>query len=272
LIIFRQPCVNLFSRRRLAADRNAQTAHVTDNQRAKWTLRSTTLRHKISHWIDVQHMYIPSLAVYRQNMVDSLPEDHEETPTYEIPLILPSAIPARVSCDARLFEIEFHLRLAQCNDSLDDLRDALCLRSYVLIDKRRFQTGVSANTKSQGIVNRAQRKVNMAAEKYRMGRAALARLSQKLQKTGWEQLLPELRPQDVRALSDEEAVRERELRKKKAGRGIDSGADPTSAVSEGHRNVSWIWRQMGGLNEAEMDTEQRLHESTYSASYNFIRC
>ncbi|KAF9543190.1 hypothetical protein CPC08DRAFT_649965 [Agrocybe pediades] len=205
----------------------------TDHAKARWTLRANALTRKIANWIDVQHLYAPGLQIHRQSLAANAPEREEEIPAYEIELFLPSRIPRHISYSTTLADIEFQLRYAQCSDALDDLRSALCLRAYVILDKARFQVqrGRRANTRSQGIVDRVQERVAAAAERYRKGREALVSLSGFLGKVGWERDMLELKPEDVRP----------------------------DLVSEGHRSVSWIWRQMGG--DLDMDTEFRLHES-----------
>ncbi|KAF9553123.1 hypothetical protein CPC08DRAFT_646024 [Agrocybe pediades] len=215
-----------------------ELAH-TDNARAKWTLRSNTLRRKISNWIDVQHLYIPGLQIHRQALANRIRVKEEEEASSDIPLFLPSQIPAIVSCDRRLSDIEFQLRYAQCMDALDDLRNGLCMRAYVALDKARFQVqrGRRAVTRSQGIIDRVQAKVAAAAERYRKGREALVALSERLERVGWRRDLPELNPED------------------------EFGYSVADLISEGHRSVSWIWRQMGGDLDVESDTHVRLHES-----------
>ncbi|KAF9472585.1 hypothetical protein BDN70DRAFT_909114 [Pholiota conissans] len=222
--------------RRLFQDLNEMTVHATDDQKAKWKLRANTLRRKITSWMEVQQMYIPGLYLFRLRASESSDEDREETPVYEIPLCLPSSIIDRTSCDIRLLMLEWDLRYAQCMDSLDELRDSLCLRAYVLIDKKRFQRGQRANTRSQGIVNRIQAKINRAAIQYRTARSAIESLAKPLGKVGWDTHLLVLKDNDVRSLSAEE-----------------------TSTSEGRRNISWIWVHMVGKGSQEPD--DRLHES-----------
>ncbi|KAF9541213.1 hypothetical protein CPC08DRAFT_756183 [Agrocybe pediades] len=198
----------------------------TDHAKAQWTLRSNALRRKIANWIDVQHLYIPGLQIHRTTLAAAQKDKTEETASYDIELFLPSRIPSRAR-----FQV---------------------------------QRGRHTNTRSQGIVDRMQAKVANAAECYRKGREALVSLSDLLGKVGWERDLLELKPEDVRPLSDDEAVREKQRRKdkKKEPKSVVSsefGYNVTALVSEGHRTVSWIWRQSGG--DVDASTDFRLHES-----------
>ncbi|KAF9549677.1 hypothetical protein CPC08DRAFT_769036 [Agrocybe pediades] len=237
----------------------------TDHAKAQWTLRSNTLRRKINNWIEIQHLYIPGLVIHRQKLAVAARENGIDIPSYDINLFLPSEIPPSVACDGRLADIEFQLRYAQCTEALDDLRNALCLRAYVILDKARFQVqrGRRAVTRSQGVIDRVQAKVDDASETYRRGREALVNLAKGLGRFGWERDLQELKPEDVRPLSDDEAAREKQRRKEKRQPqsvvAEEFGYDVTGLISEGHRTVSWIWRQMGG--QIDMNTGERLHES-----------
>ncbi|PPQ96620.1 hypothetical protein CVT26_010684 [Gymnopilus dilepis] len=231
--------------RRLAVDQELLGLHATDDQKTKITLRSNTLRRKIEAWIEVQHMYIPSLRVIRSRTAEERSNPELPSPQ-ETPLLLPSAIPNNTPCDIRLRQIEFRLRQAQCNDALDDLRDALCLRSFVLIDKSRFQRGQRQNTRSQGIVDRIQAKVKAACNRYRAARNAIATLASFLQQVGWEDTFPALKDEDVRPLTPDDGP---------LGKGKPKGG----TRSEGRRNLTWIWTRIG--DSLEFKEDARLDES-----------
>ncbi|PPQ76066.1 hypothetical protein CVT26_004585 [Gymnopilus dilepis] len=229
--------------RKLAVDQELLGIHATDDQKTKITLRSNALQRKVDAWIEIEHMYIPSLRVLRSKAAESK-ENLTPLPAHEVPLLLPSALSPTMPCDVRLRQIEWRLRLAQCTDALDDLRDGLCLRSFVLIDKSRFQRGQRQNTRSQGIVDRIQAKVKAAANRYRTARAAISKLAVILQQVGWEGTIRALKDEDIRPLTPEDS---------------HQGKGKTSAPSEGRRTLSWIWTQMG--NSMEFKEDERLDES-----------
>ncbi|KAF9555177.1 hypothetical protein CPC08DRAFT_737454 [Agrocybe pediades] len=181
--------------RRLATEFKDLGPRPTAKEKTKWILKSNTLRRKISNWINVQHMYVPNLQVYRQHLASTRSNVQDLPPAYTVNLFLPSSIPDSVTCDPRLCDIEFRL-------------------VFVLIGKSQFQRGQVANTRSQSIVNRVTDKVNLAAEKYRTSHLALVLLGEKLGKVRWERHLAELRQEDVRVLTDEEIVQERRVRAK----------------------------------------------------------
>ncbi|KAF8871631.1 hypothetical protein BD779DRAFT_1453711, partial [Infundibulicybe gibba] len=201
--------------------------------------RSNVLRRKVLAWIVVQHLYIPGLSMVRQQTPDDLPGHHDER-FKVIDLYLPSSVPSHVLCDRRLPEIEWQLRQAQANDALDELRNALRLRSYLYIDKDRFQRGQNANTRSNTIIHRIEVRVSIAAAKYRRARLALLDLGRVLSKLGVDTSFPELRKKDIRGLSDPDDYL--------ASRG----------PSEGRRTLSWIWCHLG---DTSGDAEDRgLHD------------
>lgn len=132
--------------------------------------------------------------------------------------------------------MEWDLRFAQANDALEDLRSALRLRSYLFIDKDRFQRGQRANTRSQTLISRTQAKVSASAEKYNVARQAMISLNRILCKVGWQRSFPELRSGDIRGLKE---------------------SQETGAVrpSEGHRTLSWIWTRLGDGSTATEDED-----------------
>ncbi|KAF8191381.1 hypothetical protein BJ912DRAFT_836073, partial [Pholiota molesta] len=121
-----------------------------------------------------------------------------------------------------LLNIEWKLRQAQASDALDDLRESLRLRSYVLIDKAWFQ-----------------RKVKAAANRYQVARLALTGLAPRLGVQGWERLVPELKNNDIRPAESDDLEKDKKKRRKRPG-GVEK-----DVPSEGNRMLSWIWRHAG---------------------------
>lgn len=209
--------------------------HATDKQKTKAQTQANTLRRKVTSWIEVQHLYIPGLSAIRSHDAEyQSPDQTADDAAHDIKLYLPSSIPSRVPCDNRLRQIEWELRMAQATDGLADLRDALRMRSYLYIDKDRFQRGQRQNTRARGIISRAELKINAAASKYRAARKALQGLSRVGQ---WEHTFPILLVTDIRSLTDAEANAPR-------------GTRP-DRPSEGRRTISWIWTRLGEVEQAD---------------------
>jgi hypothetical protein len=123
---------------------------------------------------------MPGLHLIRQK---ECPSDESESPASQTDLYLPSSVLASqlgVTCDDRLLHIELELRRAQADDGLQELWDALRLRSHVLQDKGRFQSGQVRSTRAQTRLKNMNDKVNAAATKYRVARDAITYLAKAL--------------------------------------------------------------------------------------------
>ena len=203
-------------------------------------------------------MYVPSLRVFRNRSSEVAQDDAKEAPPEKILLYLPSSLPNSVEYDRRLLEIEWKLRHAQCTDALDDLRDSIRLRSYIYIDKRRFQRGQKANTCSRSILMRCDEKVTAAADRYRAGRGALLNLSPLLDKVGWQSALRVLLHEDTLGMSIDSEDTRNKKRKRSSNR-----------PSEGHRTVSWIWMGMSPTAPGSA-IDEGLHDSMYSPFFDCI--
>ena len=212
-------------------------------------LRCSTLHRKIDSWIAIQHMYIPALRLAR-TLDDDAQQDRSEVAVSCIPLHLPSSLISSISCDSRLLIIEWKLRSAQASDALDDLREALRIRSYLLIDKQRFKRGQIANTRSNNTIARCQTKVQTAVARYRAARLAFCALSRRLHvDDDWKTKFPKLKDQDIRGMAAEE---DDSTSAKKKRRKLPGGKDKVIA-SEGYNKLSWIWTHSGAGEQADGD-------------------
>jgi len=230
--------------------------HATDIQTTKWTNDSTNLMRKIRSFIQMEHLYIPSLILAREKEAENTPDDQE---VYEIPLMLPSSLSPRTHCDPHLLNIEFYLRFAQCNESLNSLRNELCAQAFVLIDKRRFQRGQKANTRSQTVIDGILANITRAATRYRIARAALSSLATRLNKSGWDRDFLPLQDGDIRPLVVED------ITEKATQKEIRDRLNRKSGQPEGRRKVSWIWLKNASnpdIIENDETSRVRLHEST----------
>ena len=87
---------------------------------------------RIETWVSIQVLYMPAVVSLRARAVVADPETVPKP--QEFPLWLPSAIHREVPCDTRLEEIESKLQFGQAHDALEELRQALRSRTYMLID------------------------------------------------------------------------------------------------------------------------------------------
>ena len=241
-----------FPRHHFSRDQASLGQHATDNEKHKLQVCSNTLQQKIASWIDVQQLYIASSHLAHSCALQNNSDVKERVE--DIKLWLPSELPSSYICDTQLQEMEFQLWKAQANDALKELHDALCLRSYLYINKDHFQCGQRANTRSRTIIHRVQARVDFSATTYQKARYALFKLAKRLQYIRWGSDYPTLNAIDIRGLSDPDSS---VPMRKKLG---DAASTPATIPSEGHRKVSWIWRQLG----ESISEEEGIHEGKQS--------
>ncbi|KAF8138624.1 hypothetical protein EV363DRAFT_1394065 [Boletus edulis] len=221
--------------RRLVVEAERLGEHATDRQKSQLQQRTNLLMRRIEAWTKIQTLFIPGVAGLRevvQGTRTTRPSDQLQRPQ-DFPLLLPSSILRRVSYDRTLEEFEWKLREGQAHDALNELRQALRSRAYMLKFKDRFLRGQGANTRARNCLKSVEAKVNASAKKYRVAHHALVALGGLLGKVGWKNQLRHLADDDIRSMTDgSEEVR-----------------------SEGRRRLSWIWLVCGySENDTEDDT------------------
>jgi hypothetical protein len=258
--IFSQRFDAYSGRRRLDVDLRSLGPQSTDEQKTRLQNRCNVLRRKVTSWINVQHLYMPGLHVLHTRDDQSLQSNEQEEEVAKVKLYLPSSVTSTaVVCDVRLRRIEWDLRQAQAHDALHELRDGLRLRSYVYIDKDRFQRGQRHNTRSRGLINRLEMKVDAAAAKYRVARQSINTLASSLGHVGWEINFPILNDSDIIGLSDMSSPEYYKM--SHTSRHSQDGVSGGSRLSEGHRDVSWIWKHLGSIE----NTDEQLQDGPYLA-------
>ena len=129
------------------------------------------------------------------------------------------------------------MREAQAYEALEEIRQHLRLRTHMWKYKDKNTSGQRANTRSQNLINRVQKKVDAGAAKYNMARKALVKLSSYVGEVGWRSKLLPLAQEDIRAFVD-----------------IEDGE------SEGRRKLSWIWKVVGISNdEDDKGVQEGMH-------------
>ena len=201
---------------------------------------------------------MPGLERYLHNTPTHSDDVSMSTPEL-IPLYLPSSLPSekRASvCVPGLSDIEDRLRFAQACEALTDLRCQLTKRTYASRYRTANISSQSHFTRFRELQEQTESKIKAACSRYRVARLGLVHLRGK---GDWEQKLQELRPEDIRGLSEKALVNEEKEQKKRtqdmAGITTSSALDddrinqelpptlfnPRLAVGEGHRTLSWIW-------------------------------
>ncbi len=187
--------------------------------------KEAELRRKIMHWKrDVQPVYMPNLRRRDSPSESELDYDvgPEDCDVWDIRLHLPSEFAAETRdrlCAPGLADKEFRLRLAQADDSLEDLRRAL--RSVSTLTRHQSThtagAGVAANTRMLTLIAKHKAKVGRLADRYRAARAALLKLDPDGRRGGWKDRLKELKPEHVKP------------------------PRPADGPGQGTFSLSWIW-------------------------------
>lgn len=158
------------------------------------------------------------------------------------PLFLPHAVAASIRTSPlakSLVSMEAKLHFAQATDALAELRCSLCMRAHLTDYKHREVRGQRPNTRARALLDRAEVKIDLAAERYRYARQAYLQL---VGPGEWEQMLKVLNKSDIRSMAEDE----------------DEEGRKQSGPCEGHRLVSWIWMTRG----ASTDGDSEMHEGT----------
>jgi len=182
---------------------------------------------------------MPSISTLWSDWYESM---NQPPPVEDIPLFLPSQINGRALCPRPFNMIKFRLREGQAHDALNDLRQGLRLRAYMLKFKDRFLRGQGANTRARNCLKALDTKLNAAATRYRVAYHALSTLGPLLGQVGWKGQLRPLADDDICALS--------------IGYDLCPG--------EGRRRVSWIWRICGYSEQAtDNESDDGFQEGTW---------
>jgi hypothetical protein len=223
----------------------------------------TSLLLRIKNYISTRAQYMPGLDRYLHDTSESVHNDDKVMSTPEhIPLHLPSSLPSEKRssiCVPGLVEVEDRLRFAQACEALTDLRCQLTKRTYASRYRIANISSQTQFTRFRELQEQTDSKIKAACSRYQVARSGLLHLRGKGE---WEQRLQELRPEDIRGLSEKALVNEEREQRKRTHEmaGISESANSTSqdanmlfqdlpltmfnphlAVGEGHRTLSWIW-------------------------------
>ncbi|TDL13603.1 hypothetical protein BD410DRAFT_817291 [Rickenella mellea] len=218
--------------RRLRSDVAETGSNGTNLQLTKLLERRNVLRRKIEAWMESHVVYLPSVTQLRLEAARQLTVLEEAE---DIKLWLPSQIPPHLRGDGTASELEWQLRFAQAQDCLDDLRHCLRLRSFLFKYKYKNVRGQRPNTRSNGLISRANEKVKAAADTYSVARLALTSLGLGPGGAQWDHIIKPLRADNIRPMTE----------------GLDG-------ESEGQRSISWIWLVEGvarGVDDDDNDPD-----------------
>jgi len=215
----------------LALDTTDLGPHSTDLQRSKILECANSLQRKIDAWSEIQHLYLPAVAMLRCRS-DQAGGGHPPA-AHELELHLPSKVIPIMNCDWRLVEVEWRFRQAQAESALNELRGQLLIRSRLHNSKNWYSRGQHQQTRSNTVISCVEARVRASASKYRDIRTALLTLSPYTGDDGtWTLMLRPLEDGDVLGLTSMD----------------DLGP-------EGRKRLSWIWKVHGTGSDADEATQ-----------------
>ena len=138
-------------------------------------------------------------------------------------LYLPSTLVGELVIQKDFLETEWRLRLTHAEETLNDLRGLLLMRSMMWNSKNRHMRGQKQQTKSQTLLEGVERRIHVTAEKYRSIREALVLLAAPLHETAWEKVFLPLNKADIVGLTSMEKIK----------------------PNEGRKKLTWIWNVQG---------------------------
>ncbi|KAI6156579.1 hypothetical protein BKA82DRAFT_4325506 [Pisolithus tinctorius] len=212
--------IDLEDQQRCLRDATELASCVTDMHKLRVQQRSNTLMRRIEAWQKLQVLFMPGVSALQDEWPEFASRPHSPE---DIPLFLPSQVSGKVTCPPKLAMIELRLREGQAHDALNDLRQGLRSRAYMLKFKDHFLHGQGANTRARNCLKALDTKINTAATRYRVAYRALTILAPLVGQVGWRDKLRPLVDEDISALTDAYDLR----------------------PGEGQRRVSWIWRLYG---------------------------
>jgi hypothetical protein len=172
-----------------------------------------------------------------------------------VALWLPSNIPTRLrsgSCVDGLATKEIILRVADCSDSLHNIRRCLRELSTFSSYKSKNVDGQRTQTRALGTLKALRDKRDRYAARYRHSRVAWLVLDpdQAFEGGKWKKVLRTLKPADLTFPGNEEEDSVLDSDDASRDQGADGmvhgvGSNAKKRRGEGYRYVSWIWRVEG---------------------------
>ncbi|KAJ3725420.1 hypothetical protein C8R42DRAFT_718938 [Lentinula raphanica] len=233
--------------------------------------RRTKLIRAVGKIRSLQAVYIPA-AIQRLSNSESEVEINAE----DIELIFPSDLlesERATGCRAGLLEVERKLCESQLSTSLDKLRNNLHIKSRLLTYRTTNVVHQARVTKSQALMARTQRQIDLYTNRYRTAWHALAKIVGGTEHMAWHYLndkdvcmmreeppLGNVRKRIGNRRREEERVQQqqeweieqqhvnaqlRELEGTEQGRQMSELQRLRAACGEGKRRVSWIWMACG---------------------------
>lgn len=161
-----------------------------------------------------------------------------------VKLWLPSELSAdkrQLGCTVGLAEMELKLRVAQCGESLDSIRDRLHVKKHLINHRNKHVTGQNKSTRARRLIDRVGDRIKHFHFKYTRARDAIIELGGETQYGESFRVLQasHLTLDAEEDEPDDEASRQMILASGTAG--PRAKKKKASSTSESTRVLSWIW-------------------------------
>ncbi|KAF7321419.1 CxC2 domain-containing protein [Mycena kentingensis (nom. inval.)] len=231
---------------------------VTANHELRTEERRTALLKKIGRFRQLQPIFMPGASPLL-DAEEEARESHVPSPPPEsIELLMPSQMPLAADgsgpagCLRGVATFEECQRVAQCENSLSELRCTLHAKRWLIGHRNANLTGQRATTKAAKLFSTMTGETNLIVARYRCGYRALKKL-------GALERHPHLRvlhDSDV-TINADNAYEDIDARQKLARIGSRASRPSRNMPSRSRRIMSWIWTAPGAF----CDEEQHLHDS-----------
>uniref|UniRef100_D8QJP9 CxC2-like cysteine cluster KDZ transposase-associated domain-containing protein n=1 Tax=Schizophyllum commune (strain H4-8 / FGSC 9210) TaxID=578458 RepID=D8QJP9_SCHCM len=237
------------AQRLLVIDLKAAGPQPTSTQQLDVLKKRAKLRKSIDKFRSWQRIYMPSLADHlSHNDLNTYGKVIDETE--HMRLFLPSELSdaARNSaCAPGVVTTETTLRAAEAEQSLEDLRRALRIKTATNQFRQANVRHISMATRAHTAFDKIAKRVHIAKMRYRFARNCLVHLRGPGE---WERQLRPLNDEDIRALNERALTAEERAERERAralGHDVDWAASDGVVLEgvvnagEGSRRLSWIW-------------------------------
>ncbi|KAJ7209468.1 hypothetical protein GGX14DRAFT_364154 [Mycena pura] len=238
---------------RIKADAN--DANITADRSSQIHELRMSFSKKLAAFERLQNVFMPGVAELRSQLEESRDPDIPPPQVEDIRLFLPSDLTKEQRqrmCRRAIVEAEVKLRLAQCGDTIANLRTRLHAQMHLVYWRNSHVTGQKASTRSNTLIGRVGERIARLANKYRHTRAALHRLKG----PNFSPEFKELRAEDLsaRAPRESDAMAMKELNKV----GAERRARNEPALASATMRLSWIWSVGGGVSREEIHDSIRV--------------
>ncbi|KAJ7588021.1 hypothetical protein C8J56DRAFT_889867 [Mycena floridula] len=230
------------SQRRLKADMMSKT-HLTTSEQSKVESRRYRFYAKLKKFRQQQEHYMPDAV--RSIMREEDQRDPNAVPPLaeDIKLWLPSDMPSTTrarGCVKGLVEMEIKLRVAQCTDCLESIRNRLHAKRHFINYRNTHVVGQRDGMRARGLIDTVGDRVTFYAMKYRGVRRALVSLVSEAEYPHFRVLDDADIRLDVEVISDADATKKLALEGSSRVR-IHEELRKEGAADRRGRSMSWIW-------------------------------